>query len=104
MSSPGPTLRLRRLQRGVADAAASLEEVTDYVNHTVHKNKHTAHYAQSGRVRIVVAHSDPGHPNWIETAGHHNGTMCWRWIGASEHPDIEATVMKHDEFVAQQAT
>lgn len=73
-------------------------ESLDYVNHTVHKNKHTAHYAQPGRVRIVVAHSDPGHPNWIETAGHHNGTMCWRWIGADKHPGLETRVVKLEEI------
>jgi hypothetical protein len=41
-----------------------------------------------------VAHKNPGHANWVETAGHNNGTMCWRWIGAQEHPPVSARVLK----------
>jgi hypothetical protein len=32
-------------------------------------------------VRIVVAHVDPGHPNWLDTAGHARGTIGVRWVG-----------------------
>ena len=46
-----------------------------------------------GRVRVVVAHEDPGLPNWLETAGHDRGTMCWRWIHAQSHPQPIATVV-----------
>ena len=69
-------------------------ESLDYVNHRIHVNKHSAHYEADGSVRVIISHRDPGHPNWIETAGHHNGTMCWRWIGATEHPDVDARVVK----------
>jgi len=54
-------------------------ESLDYRYHTICINKHTARYESDGRVRIVVAHEDPGLPNWIETAHHTEGTMCWRW-------------------------
>jgi len=30
-------------------------------------------------VRLVVAARDPGHPNWIDTAGHSEGPMSLRW-------------------------
>ena len=36
-------------------------------------------------VKVVVAHSDPGVPNWINTAGHSEGTMCWRWYRPHTH-------------------
>ncbi|MEM1113041.1 MAG: DUF1214 domain-containing protein, partial [Pseudomonadota bacterium] len=75
-------------------------ESLDYVNHTIHVNKHTAHYEADGSVKVIIAHTDPGHPNWIETAGHNKGTMCWRWIGASEHPDVAARVVKASELEA----
>lgn len=61
-------------------------ESLDYRYHRIHVNRHTAHYEPDGSVRIHVAHRDPGLPNWIQTAGHQTGTMCWRWIGAHEHP------------------
>ncbi|MDP6978734.1 MAG: DUF1214 domain-containing protein [Myxococcota bacterium] len=73
-------------------------ESLDYVNHTIHVNKTTAHYEPDGSVKVIVSHTDPGHPNWIETAGHNNGTMCWRWIGATEHPDVETRVVKASEL------
>lgn len=73
-------------------------ESLDYVNHTIHVNKHTAQYEDDGSVKVYISHRDPGHPNWVETAGHANGTMCWRWIGADEHPDVDAKVVKFDQL------
>ncbi len=75
-------------------------ESLDYRFHTIHVNKHTAHYNDDGSVQVVISHTDPGHPNWIETAGHNMGTMCWRWIGAQEHPDVEWRVMKLTDYQA----
>lgn len=69
-------------------------ESLDYRHHTIHVNKHTAHYQEDGSVRLVISHRDPGVPNWIETAGHNMGTMCWRWIGADRHPLLSTRVMK----------
>jgi len=69
-------------------------ESLDYRHHNIHVNKHTAHYEPDGSVRVVVSHTDPGVPNWIETAGHRMGTMCWRWIGADRHPTLKTRVAK----------
>ena len=68
-------------------------ESLDYRHHTIHVNKHTAHYEPDGSVRVIVSHTDPGLPNWIETTGHNMGTMCWRWIGANTHPLLNTRVM-----------
>ena len=73
-------------------------ESLDYRHHTIHVNKHTAHYESDGSVRVVVSHTDPGVPNWVETAGHRMGTMCWRWIGAQEHPLLNTRVIKLSEL------
>lgn len=73
-------------------------ESLDYRYHQIHFNKHTAHYEPDGSVRIVVSHTDPGVPNWVETAGHRMGTMCWRWIGAKEHPLLNTRVAKLSEI------
>lgn len=61
-------------------------ESLDYRYHRIAVNHHAAQYEPDGSVRIVVAHTDPGAGNWIETAGHRRGTMCWRWIRAQSHP------------------
>ena len=69
-------------------------ESLDYRYFTIHVNKHTAHYAPDGSVRIVVAHRDPGLPNWIDTVGHDCGTMCFRWVRAKAHPQPRTRVVK----------
>jgi len=73
-------------------------ESLDYRYHRIHVNKHTATAEDDGSVRIVVAHEDPGLPNWIETAGHRHGTMCFRWIGAKEQPQPQTRVVKLAEL------
>ncbi|MCZ6463579.1 MAG: DUF1214 domain-containing protein [Proteobacteria bacterium] len=73
-------------------------ESLDYRYFRISVNKHTAVYGEDGSVRIVVAHRDPGVANWIETAGHARGTMCFRWIGAAEHPQPRTRVMKVSEL------
>lgn len=69
-------------------------ESLDYVHFRIHTNKHLATYNSDGSVRIVVAHQSPGVPNWIQTAGHESGTMCFRWIRAQAHPQPRTRVMK----------
>jgi hypothetical protein len=73
-------------------------ESLDYRYHTIHVNKHTAVYNADRSVRIVLAHRDPGVPNWLETAGHHRGTLLFRWIGAEEHPMPVARRVKLTEL------
>lgn len=61
-------------------------ESLDYRYARVHLNSAGAHYAADGSVTIVIAHQDPGHPNWLATTGLAEGTWCLRWVGAAEHP------------------
>lgn len=49
-------------------------------------NKRSAVLEADGSVRIVVAHADPGHANWVSTAGHAHGIMGVRWVRADAHP------------------
>ena len=75
-------------------------ESLDYRYHCISLNKHTARYRDDGSVRLVVTHEDPGVENWIETAGHRQGTMCFRWIRAESHPQPAARVVKLSELSA----
>lgn len=72
------------------------EESLDYRYHNVTINKHSAKYEADGSVRIVIAHRDPGFGNWMETVGHHQGTMGLRWTGASHQVTPEARVITLD--------
>jgi hypothetical protein len=57
-------------------------ETLDYVHHQATLNSRSAHREPDGSVRFVVAHRDPGLPNWLDTAGHERGTVGMRWVGA----------------------
>ncbi len=69
-------------------------ESLDYRYFTIHLNKHTAKPEPDGSVRLVVAHTDPGLPNWITTVGHPQGTMCFRWVRADAHPVPRTRIVK----------
>jgi len=75
-------------------------ESLDYRYYQIHTNKHLARYEPDGTVRIIVAHRDPGLPNWINTTGHSSGTMCFRWIRAEQHPQPQTRVLRWHELDA----
>jgi hypothetical protein len=68
-------------------------ESIDYRYHRAHVNKHTAAYAPDGGCTIVIAARDPGRANWLDTAGHLEGTLCFRWIAAEEIVDPATRVV-----------
>ena len=76
-------------------------ESLDYRYHTVDYNKHTATVREDGSVRLVVARRDPGVPNWLDTAGHDKGTMCFRWVRATHHPQPKTSVVKLSELTKE---
>jgi len=69
-------------------------ESLDYRYHVIALNHFSAQARPDGSVRLVVSLRDPGVPNWLDTAGHRRGTMCLRWVGATEHPDPRTRVVK----------
>ena len=73
-------------------------ESLDYRYHRIHLNKHSARCNGNGGVTMVLAHRDPGLPNWLETAGHRVGTMAMRWVGATEHVHPTTRVVKFAEL------
>jgi len=76
-------------------------ESLDYRYHTIHLNKQSARYSADGSVRIVVAHRNPGLPNWITTAGHACGTMCLRWVKAETYPEPHTSVVRLAELESE---
>lgn len=69
-------------------------ESLDYRYHRIHFNKHTARANGDGSVTLVVAARNPGVLNYIETAAHLQGTMCFRWIRAAEIVHPQCRVIK----------
>ena len=74
-------------------------ESLDYRYFRVCLNKHSAQSDTAGGVRVVIAHRDPGHPNWLQTAGHERGTICWRWLGATLPVHPVARVVNLGEMI-----
>ena len=48
-------------------------------------------YEPDGSWRIVIAHSDPCHPNWVSTGGHARGRIWFRWFLPEQTPDRPTT-------------
>ena len=57
-------------------------------------NRRQVRYEQDGSFEIVVAHRDPGVPNWIDPAGLRTGMIFWRFLMPEEEvPPIETEVV-----------
>ncbi|HLG88345.1 MAG TPA: DUF1214 domain-containing protein [Alphaproteobacteria bacterium] len=63
-------------------------------------NKSSAKVDDEGRARLVVAHADPGRPNWIPTLGHDRGSMIFRIINGRPPEAPTARLVKMDQISA----
>lgn len=45
-----------------------------------------AHLDSDGRFRCVIAHTDPGVPNWLDTGGSRRGFLFYRWLWPETPP------------------
>jgi hypothetical protein len=52
----------------------------DYANRPVSRNRAQTTLEPDGSFRIVLAHRDPGHPNWLDTEGQPLGLVFWRFF------------------------
>ena len=68
-------------------------ESLDYRYHRVSLNQAQASVNSNGSVTLVLTSTDPGCTNWISTAGHSEGTLCFRWVGAEDSVDPQVTVI-----------
>jgi hypothetical protein len=63
-------------------------ESIEYANSIGSLNGHQMAVDPDGVIRLVVAHRDPGVPNWLDTSGHCEGFLAPRWA-YSETPEPE---------------
>jgi hypothetical protein len=57
-------------------------------------NSGTARFEDDGSVCAVIAHRDPGRPNWLDPQGHREGTLVFRWSRSSAPvPPIDAELV-----------
>jgi hypothetical protein len=78
-------------------------ESLDFANHQCSLNGFQSERDADGALRWVVAHRDPGIPNWLDTTGHREGFMSPRWSytetpPAERWPTISARKVAFDEI------
>ncbi len=58
----------------------------DFANRQISLNRNQVEYEEDGSFKMVVAHNDPGVPNWLDTEGRGRGNIYWRFIFPTETP------------------
>lgn len=51
-----------------------------------------------GKVRLVLAHDDPGYHNWIDTQGFERGNITYRHMLAGEPAELRTRLVKRDKI------
>lgn len=79
-------------------------ESIEYGCRTGSLNRHQMTQSSDGKYRLVVAHTDPGVANWLDTTGHKEGFMAPRWAysetpGKEVWPTINATKVALSDVV-----
>jgi hypothetical protein len=65
-------------------------ESLDYTQYRINFNSVTAKQNPDGSVTLAIADQDPGIANWLNTSGHPQGNMMFRWTKADRiiHPRV----------------
>lgn len=67
----------------------------DFAHRQISLNRAQVDYEPDGSFRLVVAHADPGVPNWLDTEGRPTGQIYWRYVFPVEAPErVETKVVK----------
>ncbi len=73
------------------------QQTYDYANRRISLNRAQTQLAPDGSFRMVLAHEDPGVPNWIDTEGRSLGLVFWRFMlpeGDIEKPEGKVVPLK----------
>ena len=74
-------------------------ETIDYGNRQSSLNGFQAVVDDDGKVRVVVAHRDPGVANWLDTAEHSEGPIILRCVRTESAPVPDTRVVPFDRLV-----
>jgi hypothetical protein len=69
----------------------------DWATHQTGLNHMQSYVHADGKVRFVIAHEDPGVQNWIDTCGHPEGMIQYRYIWTQNHPAANVKIVPLDQ-------
>jgi hypothetical protein len=69
-------------------------ESLDFATRQTSLNGHQARIDPDGVFRAVIAHDDPGVPNWLDAAGYPGGTIAARFLLADAAPSVAMRAVK----------
>lgn len=61
-------------------------EIYDWLGRQISINGHQAVIDDDGKFRAVIAHQDPGVPNWLDASGHAHGLIAARYNWSEDVP------------------
>jgi hypothetical protein len=70
-----------------------MENLADYSAGTGYLDREGATTAPDGSVRLVVAATDPGTSNWVDSGSRDHGVMGLRFIRPATRPEITCSVV-----------
>jgi hypothetical protein len=73
-------------------------ESPDFAHRLTSLNGQQARVDSDGKVRIVVAHRDPGVPNWLDTEGRREAMFIYRYVWSDDAPLPVARVVPFAEL------
>lgn len=73
-------------------------ECLNYLHRPRSKTLDQVQYHSDGSVTFIVAHQDPEHPNWLDTAGHNFGFLTFRWLETSTAKLPQVHLVKFSEL------
>jgi hypothetical protein len=76
-------------------------ETHDYRQRLSGTNLHHAVLEQDGEIIAVIAHDDPGVPNWLDPGGFTEGMMGLRWMFAESTPFPQTRLVKRAELARE---
>ncbi|OBH56555.1 DUF1214 domain-containing protein [Mycobacterium sp. E2479] len=71
----------------------------DYLYRPVSYTPSRTQIDHDGRIRLVMAHRDPGVHNWLDTQGFERGNLTYRHLLEGEPAVLDTRVVKHDELL-----
>jgi hypothetical protein len=71
----------------------------DYLYRPVSYTPSRTKVDRDGRIRLVMAHRDPGVHNWLDTQGFARGNLTYRHMLEGEPAALHTRLVKHDELL-----